>query len=383
MYKKFVNFIRDIYETNGFIPLHAPLFDEEEKKQILNAVNSNFVSSSGEMVNEFEKSILNFTNSNFAVATINGTSALHLALKIAGANSNTEVLTQSLTFVATCNAIKYCNAEPIFIDVDKTTLGLCVKTLKNFLEEFCEMRNDGFCWNRATEKKIVACVPMHTFGFPAECYKIKNICKKFNIKLIEDSAESLGSTYFKKHTGTFGEMGVLSFNGNKIITTGTGGMILTNHSNYEILARHLSTTAKLKNSWEFDHDLIGYNYRLSNLNAALGIAQIKKLDKFIKYKRILAKKYQSWGRENGVVFLKEPLNSRSNYWLNSILTENSQEKNMLLSNLNKMNVMSRSVWKPMHMLKMYENCQKTELINTEFLYERIVNVPSSVPKKIL
>ena len=381
MYKKFVDFVRSIYETNDFIPLHAPVFNGEEKKYLSNAIDSTFVSSVGNLVNEFEKSIMSFTNSSYAVAFINGTSALHIALKIAGAKENTEVLTQSLTFVGTCNAIKYCGSEPVFIDVEKNTLGLSATSLRNFLDEFCELRNDGFCWNKKSNKKIIACVPMHTFGFPVECLSIKKVCLAFNIQLIEDAAESLGSTHYDKHTGTFGEMGILSFNGNKIITTGSGGMILTNDIKKANIAKHLSTTAKLSHEWEFDHDDVGYNYRLSNINAALGIAQMEQLKQFVKYKRDLAEKYQNWGKENGVHFLKEPKNTKSNYWLNTILTETPKEKNNLLLNINKMNVMVRPAWKPMHMLKIYENCQKTSLTNTEFLYERIVNVPSSVSNK--
>jgi len=378
MYKKFVGFVRSIYETNDFIPLHAPVFNGEEKKYLSNAIDSTFVSSVGNLVNEFEKSIITFTNSTCAIAFINGTSALHVALKIAGVTENTEVITQSLTFVGTCNAIKYCGSEPIFVDVDKSTLGLSPNSLKDFIDENCELRNDGFCWNKKTNKKIIACVPMHTFGFPTNCLKIKKICSEFNIQLIEDAAESLGSTHQNKHTGTFGEMGILSFNGNKIITTGSGGMILTNDSEKALKAKHLSTTAKLNHSWEFDHDQIGYNYRLPSINAALGLAQMKQLKKFVDFKRNLAKKYQVWGKENGLFFLSEPENTKSNYWLNTILAENAKEKEFLIVNINKMNVMVRPAWKPMHTLRIYEHCQRSSLQNTEFLYDRIVNVPSSV-----
>lgn len=381
MYKSLVRFVRDIYQTNDFIPLHAPLFNGDEKKYLSQAIDSTFVSSVGNLVNEFEKSIMKFTNSAHAIAFINGTSALHLALKIAGVTENTEVLTQSLTFVGTCNAIRYCGSEPIFIDVDKNTLGLSPSSLKAFIDENCELRNDGFCWNKKTNKKIIACVPMHTFGFPADCLEIKKICSKLNIQLIEDAAESLGSTYQKKHTGTFGKMGILSFNGNKIITTGSGGMILTNDNEIAHKAKHLSSTAKLSHPWEFNHDQIGYNYRLSNLNSALGISQMKQLKRFVKFKRSLAKKYQMWGKENGLFFLTEPRNTNSNYWLNTIITENSKEKKLLLLNVNKMNVMVRPAWRPMHMLKIYESCQRNSLQNTEFLYDRIVNVPSSVSSK--
>ena len=381
MYSNLVNFIRNIYETNDFIPLHSPIFNDLEKQYLSKAIDTTFVSTVGSMVNEFEASIQKFTKANNAVAFVNGTSALHLALKVSGVKENTEVLTQSFTFVGTCNAIKYCCANPVFIDIDKTTLGLCPVSLKSFLVDYCELRNDGFCWNKKTEKKIIACLPMHTFGFPCDTLSIKSICDDFNIILIEDAAESLGSTYFNQHTGTFGEIGVFSFNGNKIITSGGGGMIVTNNIDKANLVRHLSTTAKLDHLWEFNHDQTGYNYRLPNINASLGLAQMQKLKSFVKQKRILAKLYQNWGKENGVYFAEEPQNTKSNYWLNTIITENKKEKENMLLNINKMIVMVRPAWKPMHMLKIYENCQKNSLVNTEFLYERIVNVPSSVSNK--
>lgn len=380
MFKDLVALIRSIYKTNEFIPLHEPCFKGNEKKYLLETIESTFVSSIGELVNKFENSIINFTGAKYAVAFINGTSALHIALKISGATTNTEVITQSLTFVGTCNAIKYCGANPVFIDVDKNTLGMSEISLKNFLNEFCEIRNDGFCWNKKSNKKIVACLPMHSFGFPANTKKIKKICDAYNIDLIEDAAESLGSFRQKYHTGMFGEIGVLSFNGNKIITTGSGGMIITNSTTKANLARHLSTTAKINHPWEFVHDEVGYNYRLSNINAALGLAQIEQLDKFVQMKRKLAKIYQDWGQKNGISFFVEPRNTRSNYWLNTIVAENKKLKNEILSNVNKMQVMVRPAWTPMHKLDIYKIYQKDSLENTEYLYDRIVNVPSSVPK---
>lgn len=381
MFKDLVALIRSIYKTNEFIPLHEPCFKGNEKKYLLETIESTFVSSIGELVNKFENSIINFTGAKYAVAFINGTSALHIALKISGVTTNTEVITQSLTFVGTCNAIKYCGANPVFIDVDKNTLGMSEISLKNFLNEFCEIRNDGFCWNKKSNKKIVACLPMHSFGFPANTKKIKKICDTYNIDLIEDAAESLGSFRQKYHTGTFGETGVLSFNGNKIITTGSGGMIITNSTTKASLARHLSTTAKINHPWEFVHDKVGYNYRLSNINAALGLAQIEQLDKFVQIKRKIAKIYQDWGQKNGVNFFVEPRNTHSNYWLNTIVAENKKLKNEILSNVNKMQVMVRPAWTPMHKLDIYKIYQKDSLENTEYLYDRIVNVPSSLPKQ--
>ena len=302
MYEELISFIRNIYKTNGFIPLHAPYLRGNEKKYLSSVVDTNFVSSVGKLVSNFENAIKQYTGSKYAIATVNGTSGLHICLKISGAHENTEVITQSLTFIATCNAIRYCGATPIFIDVDKNTLGLSLEALENFLEENCELRDDGICWNIFTKKKIVACVPMHTFGFPTDCHQIKKICKKYNLQLIEDSAESLGSSFNGKHTGTVGDMGVLSFNGNKIITTGGGGMILTNSKRKANLARHLTTQAKIKSQWEFIHDQIGYNYRMPNLNAALGLAQIEKIEFILKRKREIAELYYSWGKKKWFYF---------------------------------------------------------------------------------
>ena len=380
MYEELISFIRNIYKTNGFIPLHAPYLRGNEKKYLSSVVDTNFVSSVGKLVSNFENAIKQYTGSKYAIATVNGTSGLHICLKISGAQENTEVITQSLTFIATCNAIRYCGATPIFIDVDKNTLGLSPEALENFLEENCELRDDGICWNIFTKKKIVACVPMHTFGFPTDCHQIKKICKKYNLQLIEDSAESLGSSFNGKHTGTVGDMGVLSFNGNKIITTGGGGMILTNSKRKANLARHLTTQAKIKSQWEFIHDQIGYNYRMPNLNAALGLAQIEKIEFILKRKREIAELYYSWGQKNGFNFFKETKNTQSNYWLNTMILKNRKEKKKLLTELNNKEIMSRPAWKPMHKLNINKDVYKTNLSNTNFLYDRIVNVPSSVPK---
>ncbi len=378
MYEELIKFIRKMYKTKEFIPLHAPYLQGNEKKYLSSVLDTNFVSSVGKLVSNFENAIKKFTGSKYAIATVNGTSGLHICLKISGAKENTEVITQSLTFVATCNAIRYCNASPIFIDVDKNTLGISPEALESFLENNCEIRDDGNCWNIFTKKKIVACVPMHTFGFPTNCLKIKKICKKYNLQLIEDSAESLGSYFDGKHTGTFGDMGVLSFNGNKIITTGGGGMILTNSKRRASLARHLTTQAKVESQWDFIHDQIGYNYRMPNINAALGLAQIEKIEFILKRKREIAQHYCSWGQRNGLNFFKETKNTKSNYWLNTIILKNRKEKQKLLSELNNKKIMSRPAWKPMHQLNINNDVYKTNLINTNFLYDRIVNVPSSV-----
>ena len=271
--------------TTGFIPLHEPQFRGSEKKYLLEAIDSTFVSSVGKFVVQFEQKVAEYTGAKHAIATVNGTAALHIALKLTGVENNNEVITQSLTFVATCNAIRYCGATPLFLDVDRSTLGLSAKSVKNFLSQHSEIREDGFCWNKTSNNKISACLPMHTFGFPVELDKIKTVCDQYKIPLVEDAAESLGSLYHEKHTGTIGKLAVLSFNGNKIITTGGGGMILTNDDQLAKRAKHITTTAKIPHQWEFIHDEIGYNYRLPNLNAALGVAQMELLPEYIKNER--------------------------------------------------------------------------------------------------
>ena len=377
MFDDFVNFARDLYSTKDFIPLHAPQFHGNEKEYVLDTINSTFVSSVGEFVDKFENSISEYTGIKYAIATVNGTAALHLALKLSGVEKNTEVITQSLSFIATCNVIRYCDAFPVLVDVERSTLGLSPESLLEFLEEYSELRDDGYSWNKSTNRKIVACVPMHTFGFPVELGKISQICTRFNIELIEDAAESMGSLYKEKHTGSIGKISALSFNGNKIITTGGGGMVLTNDEELAIKAKHISTTAKISNTLAFEHDQIGYNYRLPNLNAAHGLAQMESLPFYLESKRLIAKKYQEWGESNDLFFFKEPVNSHSNYWLNVVITENKKNRDLMLATTNNSNVMTRPTWTPMHQLPMYKSCQKTNMKNTEWLFNRVVNVPSS------
>jgi len=377
MYKDFVQFVQELYGTTDFIPLHAPKFDGNEKKYLLETIDSTFVSSVGEFVYKFEQKVAEYTGAKHAVATVNGTAALHIALKLAGVENNDEVITQSLTFVATCNAIRYCEATPVFVDVDSLTMGLSPQSLEFFLEEYCELRDDGFCWNRSSNRRIMVCLPMHIFGFPAQLDEIKKICDRYNIKLVEDAAESLGSFYKERHTGTMGELSAISFNGNKIITAGGGGMILTNDDELAQQAKHITTTAKVSHQWEFNHNEIGYNYRLPNINAALGVAQMEALTKHIEEKRKIASQYQDWGDKYGVRFMVEPVNTKANYWLNTMLIENKQKRDKLLKITNDNNIITRPVWKPMHLLPMNKDCQKSELTNTEWLADRIVNVPSS------
>jgi perosamine synthetase len=377
MFEDFVNFVRDLYSTQEPVPLHAPQFHGNEKKYLLETIESTFVSSVGEFVDDFELSVQNYTGIKYAIATVNGTAAIHLALKLSGASRDTEVITQSLTFVATCNAIRYCEANPVFIDVEKSTLGLSPKSLEEFLEEYCELRDDGFCWNKSTNRRIVACLPVHTFGLPVQLDEIKHICDRFNIELIEDASESMGSLYKEHHTGYIGKLSAMSFNGNKIITSGGGGMILTNDEELAHIAKHITNTAKIPHIWSFEHDQIGYNYRLPNLNAALGVAQMESLPTYVESKRLLARKYQDWGSENGLIFVKEPADTRSNYWLNVAITENEKSRDLMLKITNNSKVMTRPAWTPMHKLAMNHDCQKGDMKNTEWLFRRIVNVPSS------
>lgn len=377
MFKDLTKFIKELYSSNDFIPLHAPIFNGNEKKYIESTINSTYVSSVGKYVEEFENKVCDYTGSEYAIATVNGTSALHLSLKLADVKKDTEVITQSLTFVATSNAIRYCEAIPIFIDVSLSTLGMSPVSLSTFLNENCELREDGFCWNIRSGRKVSACIVMHTFGLPLELEEIKIICNQYNIKLIEDAAGSMGSLYKDMHVGNIGNLSILSFNGNKIITTGGGGMILTNNNILAKKAKHLSTTAKVPHPWAFEHDEVGFNYRLPNINAALGVAQLEVLPIYLNNKRDLASKYHQWGKEKGIEFVVEPKNTLSNYWLNTLLAEDKKQRDLILKYTNSSNVMTRPSWTPMHHLTIYKDCQKSSMKNTDWLANRIVNVPSS------
>ncbi|MGM5630010.1 LegC family aminotransferase [Apibacter raozihei] len=377
MFESFKYFIRKLYDSDQFIPLHQPVFFGNEKKYIIDCVDSTFVSSVGKYVDLFETKIKEYTGSNEAVACVNGTSALHLALIVAGVEKNDEVLTQALTFVAGVNAIKYVNADPVFIDIDKDTLGMSPLKLEDWLSKNTLFKNK-VCYNKNSGKRIKACIPMHTFGHPVKIDDIYDICKFYNIELIEDAAESIGSFYKGKHTGTFAEIGVISFNGNKTITTGGGGILLLKNSALSKYAKHMSTQAKVYHQWNFEHDSIGYNYRLPSINAALGCAQMENLDKIVSYQRQLANKYKDFCKQNNINFVIEPNNSKSNYWLNAFILNNIKEKDDFLKFTNSAGIMTRSIWKPINQLDIYKNCQSGELINTLWAYERIVNVPSSI-----
>jgi perosamine synthetase len=377
MYKDVVTFIQKIYKTIGPISLHEPRFIGNEKKYLNESIDSTFVSSIGKFVDEFEEKMASYTGAKYAVATSSGTSALHVSLLLANVNQNSEVITQPLTFVATCNAISYCGAQPIFLDVDKDTMGLSPSALKYFLENNTTIKNQQ-CVNNKTSKVIKACVPMHTFGHPCRIDEIKEICDKHYIFLIEDAAESVGSTYKDRHTGTFGQVGVMSFNGNKIVTAGGGGCIVTNDKTLAKKAKHLTTTAKVPHKWDFDHDMVGYNYRMPNLNAALLVAQLESLDNFIRSKRKLANVYKAFFNGTNYVFVKEPMDSKSNYWLNSILLKNKQQRDEFLDETNSSGIMTRPIWTLMNKLSMFEHAQCSSLTNSEWLEDRVVNIPSSV-----
>ena len=377
MFNEIIQFVRSLY-GKGFIPLHEPRFMGNEKKYVNECIDSTFVSSVGKFVDQFEKMLCEITGSKFAVATVNGTAALHMSLIIADVQENDEVLTQALTFVATANAISYIGAKCVFLDSAKDNLGLCPDDLKAFLDKNAKMGSDGFCYNIHSKRRIKACVPMHVFGHPVKLDEIMEICKQYNITVIEDAAESLGSTYKGKSTGTIAPIGALSFNGNKIVTSGGGGAILIQDEAMAKRAKHLTTTAKVPHRWDFFHDEIGYNYRLPNLNAALICAQLEQLNSFISNKRETAKKFQVFFKNTEFEFLSEPKGCESNFWLNAISCKNKEQQLELLTVLNNEGVMSRPIWKLMADLPGFKDCQTTELRNARRYVDTIVNLPSSV-----
>jgi perosamine synthetase len=377
MNKELIAFFRDRFNTNELIPLHVPTFNGNEKKYLNECVDSTFVSSVGPFVDEFEELMNQITKTKKTTAVVNGTAGLQVALRLVGVKKNDEVITQALTFVATANAIAYNNAHPIFLDVDLDTMGLSPNAVDDFLEEFGELREDG-CYNKKTGRKIAACMPMHTFGFPVHLDELLIVCNRWRIPLVEDAAESLGSEYKGKPTGSFGEVGVFSFNGNKIVTSGGGGAITTNNIELGERAKFLTTTAKEPHSYEYVHNELGYNFRMPNLNAALACAQLEQLDLYLNKKRILAMSYEKFFFSKGIKFRTETKNTKANYWLMCVELENLKERDLLLESTNSNNIMTRPIWKAMDSLSMYKNCQKDELLNTRFLESRIVNIPSSV-----
>ncbi|MEK9727746.1 MAG: LegC family aminotransferase [Candidatus Margulisiibacteriota bacterium] len=375
--KVVIDFIKEQFPNKDFIPLHEPSFSGNEKKYVLDCIDSTFVSSVGKYVDQFEDMVAHYTGAKHAIATVNGTAALHIALLLAGVKENSEVITQPLTFVATCNAIQYCGAKPVFVDVSKRTLGLCPEQLLEFLKNKTRQSANGLI-NTKSGRVISACVPMHTFGHPAQIDEIVSICSQFNLPIVEDAAESLGSLYKGQHTGTFGLLGTLSFNGNKTITTGGGGMILTNNDELAKQAKHITTTAKVPHKWAYIHDELGYNYRLPNINAALGCAQMEQLNQIIDAKRQLAEKYKLFFKNMGISFIEQPEGAISNYWLNTIQFKNKEERDTFLTMSNDQNVMTRPCWELMNHLEYLKPESISHLENAELFSNTLVNIASSV-----
>lgn len=379
LFGKIAQFIKREFPNQDFIPLHAPLFIGNERKYVMETLDSTFVSSVGAFVTQFEEMMCQITGAKHAIAIVNGTNALHMALILADVQRDDEVLSQSLTFIATCNAISYIGAHPVFLDVDRDTMGLSPAAIKEFLEKNGEIHPDGFTYNKATGRRIKACVPMHTFGFPCRIDEIAELCSKWNITLVEDAAESLGSYYKGKHTGVFGKVGTFSFNGNKTVTCGGGGALITDDDELAKRAKHLTTQAKVAHPWAFVHDEIGYNYRMPNLNAALACAQLEQLNSFVENKIELAEIYKSeFDSIDNITFVTGIEDSKPNYWLNSILLENKEQQQEFLKFMNNNGVMSRPVWELMHRLPMFKDAPRADLSNSEWIADRLVNIPSSV-----
>ncbi|WP_268034976.1 LegC family aminotransferase [Algoriphagus sp. PAP.12] len=379
-FKETIQFIQEKFKSKDFIPLHNPIFEGNERKYVMDTLDSTFVSSVGRYVDRAEEMISQISQTQRAIAVVNGTAGIQVALRLVGVNPGDEVLTQALTFVATANAIQYNGAQPVFLDVDYDTMGLSPRAVSEFLEEFGERRETG-TFNRKTGKRIAACIPMHTFGFPVHLDELMKLCRDWNIPLIEDAAESLGSEYRGKPTGSFGKVGVFSFNGNKIVTSGGGGMIVTQEEEIGILGKHLTTTAKVPHAYEYFHDQMGYNFRMPNLNAALLCAQLEQLSYFLDRKRRLAAEYSTFFESQGIIFRKELENTKANYWLMCVELGSLEDRNFFLEKTNGKKVMTRPIWQLMYRLPMYDHCQRDAQTNAEFLEQRIVNIPSSVTQE--
>lgn len=377
-YSKTISFIKEVYGNKEFTPLSVPVFIGNEKKYLEECIDTTFVSSVGKFVDRFEEMVAEYTGAKKAVVCVSGTNALHMAMMLVGVKRDDEVITQALTFIATCNAISYIGAHPVFIDVDKETMGLSPKAVKAWLETNAEIKGNS-CYNKNTGRRIKCCVPMHTFGHPVNLDELVKICEEWHIELVEDAAESLGSFYKGRHTGTFGKVGAISFNGNKTITTGGGGMLLFNDEELAKFAKHLTTQAKVPHRWEFVHDHIGYNYRMPNINAALGCAQMEHLEEFVLNKRKTAAKYAEYFKNiEDIDFFTEPSDCRSNYWLNVVILKDKQSQFEFLQQTNDNGVMTRPIWELMNRLPMFEHCQNDGLENSIWFADRVVNIPSSI-----
>ncbi len=378
MFDAIIEAIHHLYPHQTEIPLHEPLLGELEKKYLSEVIDSGFVSSAGASIEEFEAAISDFTGIPHVIATVNGSSALQLALIIAGVKPGDLVITQSASFIATANAIAHCGAEPLFLDIDKTTLGLSVQSLAHFLTTQTEQRDDQLVLT-ATGQRITACVPMHTFGLAADIQAIIKLCDDCQLPVIEDAAEALGSFVGDQHLGGFGQSGIFSFNGNKIITTGGGGALVTHDENLATLARHLSTTAKVAHPWQSQHDQVGYNFRMPNLNAALGLAQMERLPELLRQKRALAHSYHQQLADSGLQLFKEGERCRSNYWLNAVAFETNTQRDDFLKQANARGIQARALWQPLHQSTPYQHCRQETLDNTRFIEQRLVNLPSGIP----
>ena len=377
-YSKTIGFIKKAFGNQEFTPLAVPVFAGNEKKYMEECIDTTFVSSVGKFVDRFETDMAAYANCKKAVVCVSGTNALHMSMMLVGVERDDEVLTQALTFIATCNAISYIGAHPVFIDVDMSTMGLSPDALKVWLVKNAEIKN-GQCYNKNTGRRVKACVPMHTFGHPVRIEEIANLCEEYHIELVEDAAESIGSLYKGKHTGTFGKVGAISFNGNKTITTGGGGMMLFNDEELAAHAKHLTTQAKVPHRWEFRHDHVGYNYRMPNINAALGCAQLENLDKFIASKRQLALEYAEYFMNvEDIQFFTEPEGTFSNYWLQAVIFKDKAAQQEFLQQTNDNGVMTRPIWELMNRLPMFKHCENDGLENTIWFADRVVNIPSSV-----
>lgn len=371
-----IHFIQSLYPEYGdHVPLHAPVFLGNERKYLCDCIDTTFVSSVGQYVDRLEQMAAEYTGAARAVVCVNGTNALHLSLLLSGVRQGDEVITQPLTFIATANAISYCNAVPVFCDVDEDTMGLSPSAVRKWLEENAEVKNGGCC-DKVTGRRISAVVPMHTFGHPVHLDEFVTLCGEWHLALVEDAAESIGSFYKGKHTGLFGNVAALSFNGNKTITTGGGGMLLFTDAELGVRAKHLTTQAKIPHRWEFRHDAIGYNYRMPNINAALGCAQMENIKKVLENKRRTAMAYKEFFAGTDIKFFDEPKDCKSNFWLNAVLLPNKDAQLKFLEETNDAGVQTRPIWELMNRLEMFKICPHGDLTNAEMFADRVVNIPS-------
>lgn len=379
-YESTIHFIKQIYKNVDHVLLHAPAFIGNEKKYLDDCIDTTFVSSVGKYVDRFEDAIAKYTGANRAVVCVNGTMALFMALKLCGIKPDEKVITQPLTFIATANAIAYCYAHPVFLDVDEDTMGLSPTKVRLWLERNAAVKSDG-CYDKHSGKKIRAVVPMHTFGHPVKIDDFVKLCDEWKLALIEDAAESIGSFYKGRHTGTYGEIGCMSFNGNKTITCGGGGILLFQNKEKGDYAKHITTQAKIPHRWEFKHDAIGYNLRMPNINAALGCAQLECIDTILANKRETSRMYKDFfSNIDDISFFDEPKDCKSNFWLNAVLLRDKRERDIFLAETNDNGIQTRPIWELMNRLPMFISATRGDLSTAEMFADRIVNIPSGYRK---